>query len=100
IPVEGVIDRERAAETRQPGTLYEDLARGDGGLAALRKLWPIRRDRFVEVYEAAIPHHQRRDRDDHLRRRGDPYQGVRFPGLGVPEVALPAPQVDHQPVVE
>ena len=80
--------------------MHEDLSRGDRGLAALRELGPIRRDRFVEVDEAAIPHHQRRDRDDHLRRRGDPYHGVRFPGLGVREVPVPAPQVDHQPVVD
>src|SRR5207237_5320011 len=48
IPVEGVIGRDRAAETRQPGTLYEDLSGGDRGLAALRELGRIGGDGLVE----------------------------------------------------
>ena len=74
--------------------MAEELAHGDGGLAVLRELGPVARDRRVVVEPAARVRHGQRHRGEALGGRHDDDHRVLVPRLVAVGRAAATPQID------
>ena len=82
--------------------MREELPDGDGLLAVLGELWPVARDRCIEIDKPARVSEGNRHRGHALRGGVDEDERVLAPRLGQARIAAPAPEVDDllAPVVD
>ena len=86
----------RTLQRRQPGTVVEQISKGQVPLAGLRKLGPEAGNRGIPPEHPAVHEHGGAGRGYRLGHRHHAHHRVLGPGSGAGRIHIPAPKVDEK----